>query len=95
MRKGGMHRMSLKDEWDRLDEETRKSILDNPGGVILSRTMSEKISAEAEGEFERDQHGQISLSREDLDFIREKAAGAGQDPPPAQTEHRFFDTNQP
>ena len=54
-----------------------------------------KISAEAEGEFERDQHGQISLSREDLDFIREKAAGTGQDPPPAQTEHRFFDTNQP
>ena len=95
MRESGIHRMSLRDEWDRLDLETRQWILDNPGCVILPRTVSEKISKDSTGEFDRDEHGEISLSREDLDFIREKAAGAGQDPAPAATEHRFFDTTQP
>jgi hypothetical protein len=83
--------MDLKDEWDRLDSETRKWLLDNPGCVILPRTMSAKISKEAAGNLEVDQHGQILLSREDLDFIREKANGAG----PVTTEFRFFDSNQP
>lgn len=90
-----MHRLSLKDEWDRLDAETRKWILDNPGCVILPRTMSEKISTEAAGEFERDRHGQIPLSGEDLHFIREKVEAAGQNPAPTTTEHRFFDTISP
>ncbi|WP_247040563.1 hypothetical protein [Arthrobacter rhizosphaerae] len=83
--------MNLKDEWDRLDSETRKWLLENPGCVILPRTMSARIRRDAAGNIECDQHGQIQLSREDLDFIREKSNGAGI----ASSDHRFFDANQP
>lgn len=89
MREGGIHRVSLKDEWDRLDPETQNWLLDNPGCVILPRTMSEKIDREAAGDIERDQHGQIVLSRDDHDFIRDKAEASGTIHPPAGTEHRF------
>lgn len=89
MREGGIHRVSLKDEWDRLDSETRNWLLENPGCVILPRIMSEKIGRNAAGDIERDQHGQIVLSRDDHDFIRDRAEAAGTIHPPAGTEHRF------
>lgn len=84
-----LHRVSLKDEWDRLDPETRNWLLENPGCVILPRTMSEKIDQDAAGDIERDQHGQIVLSRDDHDFIRDKAEAAGTIHPRAGTEHRL------
>lgn len=83
--------MNLKDEWERLDSETRNWLLENPGCVILPRTMSARIVRDASGKIECDQHGQIPLSREDLDFIREKSHSSGS----TTTEHRFFDANQP
>ena len=64
--------VSLKDEWDRLDSETRQWLLDNPGCMILPRTMSTRINEEAATEIERDQHGQIILSRDDHEFVRGK-----------------------
>jgi hypothetical protein len=69
--------MNLKDVWDRLHPGTRKWLLDNAGCVILPRTLSARISMETGGYTERDQYGQIVLSREDLDFIRAKAEAAG------------------
>jgi hypothetical protein len=83
--------MNLKDEWERLDSETRNWLLENPGCVILPRTMSARIVRDASGKIDCDRHGQIPLSREDLDFIREKSHGTGS----ITTEHRFFDANQP
>ena len=83
--------MNLKDEWERLDSETRKWLLENPGCVILPRTMSARICRDAAGKIDCDQHGQIALSREDLDFIREKSSGTGS----VTSEHLFFDANQP
>jgi hypothetical protein len=64
--------VSLKDEWDRLDSETRQWLRDNPGCMILPRTMSARISEEAATEIERDQHGQIILSWDDHEFVRGK-----------------------
>ncbi|MEO5320479.1 hypothetical protein PV761_18060 [Arthrobacter sp. CC3] len=83
--------MSLKDEWDRLDSETRTWLLENPGCLVVPRTVSAKISKEARRDFECDPHGQIVLSRADHDFIREKAEAAGTIRVPA-TDYQFFDT---
>lgn len=83
--------MSLKDEWDRVDSETRTWLLENPGCLVLPRTMSTKLSKEAHGDIEFDPHGQVVLSPADHDFIREKAEAAGTIRVPT-TEYRFFDT---
>ncbi|WP_277524376.1 hypothetical protein [Arthrobacter sp. ES3-54] len=83
--------MSIKDEWDLLDSETRTWLLENPGCLILPRTMSTKMTKEAAGDLESDPHGQIVLSQADHEFIREKAEAAGTirvHP----TEYQFFDT---
>jgi hypothetical protein len=85
--------MTLKDEWDRLDSETRQWLLDNPGCVVVPRTVTARIKQNSAGDLEVDQHGQMQLSREDLDFIREKgtAVGAGE----ISGDLRFFDATQP
>jgi len=83
--------MSLKDEWDRFDSETRSWLLENPGCLVLPHTMSARISKAAHEGIEHDQHGQAVLSRADHDFIREKAEAAGTIRVPA-TDYRFFDT---
>lgn len=64
--------MTLKDEWDRLDSDTRQWLLDNPGCVVVPRTVAAIIGQNSAGHVEVDGHGQILLSREDLDFICEK-----------------------
>ena len=64
--------MSLKDEWDRLDSETRTWLLENPGCLVVPRAMSDKIVKDAHGDLACDPHGQVVLSRDDHDFIREK-----------------------
>ncbi|MDQ0075651.1 hypothetical protein [Arthrobacter oryzae] len=84
--------MSLKDEWDRLDSETRTWLLENPGCLIVPRAMSAKITKDAHGDLTCDPHGQVVLSRDDHDFIREKAEAAGTIRVPATTEYQFFDT---
>ncbi|MGM7774455.1 hypothetical protein ACSVHC_00270 [Arthrobacter sp. KNU-44] len=53
--------------------------------------MSAKFSKDARGDIACDPHGQVVLSREDRDFIREKAEAAGTIRVPAG-EYRFFDT---
>ncbi|MET4147195.1 hypothetical protein [Arthrobacter sp. UYCo732] len=72
-----MHEMVLKDEWDRLDSQTRQWLLDNPGCVTVPRTVAAMIKQNSAGHVEVDGHGQMLLSREDQDFIREKGTGVG------------------
>lgn len=69
--------MSVKDEWDRLDSETRTWLLENPGCLILPRTMSAKIIKKAHTDLKSDPHGQIVLSQADHEFIIDKAEAAG------------------
>jgi hypothetical protein len=85
--------MTLKDEWDRLDSETRQWLMDNPGCVIVPRTVTAMIKENAAGPIDVDDHGQLLLSREDLDFIREKGTGAGTRE--VSEELQFFDATQP
>ncbi|WP_051423145.1 hypothetical protein [Arthrobacter sp. MA-N2] len=83
--------MSIKDEWDRLDSGTRTWLLENPACVVLPPAMSAKFSKGAHGDIECDPRGQVVVSRDDHDFIREKAEAAGTIRVPAG-EYRFFDT---
>jgi hypothetical protein len=84
--------VSLRDEWDRLDTETRTWLLENPGCLIVPSAMSAKIKKDAHGDLAGDPHGQVVLSRADHDFIREKAEAAGTIRVPAGDGYQFFDT---
>jgi hypothetical protein len=85
--------MTLKDKWDQLDSETRRWLLDNPGCAMVPCTVTDRIRQLSAGNIDVDGHGQMVLSREDLDFIREKGTGLGvaRD----REEYLFFDATQP
>jgi hypothetical protein len=87
------YEMTLKEEWDRLDSKTRQWLLNNPGCVMVPRTVAATIKRHSAGHIEVDVHGQMILSREDLDFIRDK--GAGGETELVSEEFRLFDAAQP
>jgi hypothetical protein len=84
--------VSLKDEWDRLDSATRTWLLENPACLVLPSTLSAKFGKAAHGDIVCDPHGQVVLSPDDRDFIREKAEAAGKTIHLPVREYRFFDT---
>lgn len=65
--------IKIRDHWDRLSPATQRWLTDNPGCLILPRTMAETICQEVGVNADPDQHGQAILSQTDLDFIRAKA----------------------
>lgn len=83
--------MNIKDQWDRLDHATQRWLLDNPGCLILPRTITAIIRKDTGGTDESDQHGEMALSEEDRTFIQAK----GHDAPAAPPGYRFFDAIQP
>ncbi|MGN7150737.1 hypothetical protein ACTHQ6_17265 [Arthrobacter sp. SAFR-179] len=85
--------MTLKEEWDRLDSETRQWLLDNPACALVPNTITVRIQDTSDRQIEVDEHGQMVLSREDLDFIREKGTGVGA--AHISDDLRFFDATQP
>ncbi|WP_258805753.1 hypothetical protein [Pseudarthrobacter sp. NS4] len=60
---------------------------------MVPHTVSARIKEIAAGHIEVDEHGQMLLSREDLDFIREKGTGVGTRE--ISEELQFFDATQP
>jgi hypothetical protein len=85
--------MSIRDQWHRLPSTVTHWLMDNPGCVILPRTLSAEISAATSQPLNEDPHGETTLSQQDIDFIRMKSreAEVGQ-PDPSYT---FFDAVQP
>lgn len=85
--------MALKDEWDRLDSKTRSWLLENPACVLVPHAVTAAIQQAAGGPISVDEHGQMILTREDLDFIRAKGTGVGAYPP---SDHiHIFEATQP
>ncbi|WAH98222.1 hypothetical protein [Arthrobacter sp. MMS18-M83] len=82
--------MNIRDHWDGLSPGTRQWLTENPGCVVLPRTITEIIHQETGITADSDQHDQASLSPEDLDFLRARAEGT-----PAPPGHRIFDAKQP
>jgi hypothetical protein len=68
--------MNIRAHWDRLSPETRRWLTDNPGCVVLPRTITEVIHKETGVIADFDQHSQVNLSPEDVSFIRSKAEEA-------------------
>ncbi|GAA5197676.1 hypothetical protein GCM10023346_33000 [Arthrobacter gyeryongensis] len=67
--------MNIRDHWDMLSPETQHWLTDNPGCVVLPRTIAEIIHKETGITPDADRHSQVSLSPEDLSFILAKAEG--------------------
>jgi hypothetical protein len=83
----------IRDQWDRLPPSVTQWLLDNPGCLILPRTLSAEISAAADEPTNDDPHGETTLCQQDIDFIRMKSReGETEEPGP---HYRFFDSVQP
>jgi hypothetical protein len=65
--------INIRDHWDMLSPGTRRWLIDNPGCIILPRTITEAIHQETGVSSDFDQHSQAALSPEDLDFIHSRA----------------------
>ncbi|BCW79777.1 hypothetical protein NicSoilC5_17960 [Arthrobacter sp. NicSoilC5] len=85
--------MHLEKYWHRLSPASKQWLLDNPGCVILPRTISAEINAESGEDADSDSHGETVLSPENIEFIRSKTRQ--EEPSPAQPTYRFFDSVQP
>ncbi|BCW74696.1 MULTISPECIES: hypothetical protein [unclassified Arthrobacter] len=85
--------LRIRDHWNQLPSAVTQWLLENPGCMILPRTLSAEISA-ANGEAANDDvHGETTLSQQDMDFIRMKSHEAANGQP--DTGYTFFDSVQP
>jgi hypothetical protein len=83
----------IREQWHRLPASVTQWLIDNPGCVILPRTLSAEISAATGEPLSVDPHGETTLHQEDIEFIRSKShSGGSEEPPP---DYRFFDSVQP
>lgn len=85
--------MTIRDQWDRLDPATQKWLTDNPGCLILPRTITAVICNESAGESDFDQHGQMVLSEEDRGFSQAKARET-RETRPSVRDYPFFPADQ-
>ena len=65
--------MDIRGIWDRLSPSTQQRLTDNPGCMILPRTIASIIRQETGRTADGDQHGSSPLSQADRDFIKDKA----------------------
>ncbi|AMM30725.1 hypothetical protein SA2016_0020 [Sinomonas atrocyanea] len=68
--------MTVEERWDSLTPETRRWLLDNPGTIMLPRTLANAISDADGAPLVTDPHGEAALSPKDQQFIRRRANSA-------------------
>ena len=83
----------IRDQWHRLPPTVTQWLTENPGCMILPRTLSAEISAAAGHPLEVNDHGESTLSQEDVDFIRMKSHET--EHPKPGPGYTFFDSVQP
>jgi hypothetical protein len=88
-----MTESSIRDQWHRLPSTVTQWLIDNPGCVILPRTLSAEIIAATGQPLHQDLHGETVLGQQDVDFIRMKSREAETGHP--DTNYTFFDSVQP
>ncbi|MDQ0665461.1 hypothetical protein QFZ35_003959 [Arthrobacter ulcerisalmonis] len=88
-----MTETSIRDHWQRLPSTVTQWLLENPGCVILPRTLSAEISAAMNEPLNEDRHGETTLCQDDVDFILMKSREADTQPP--DPGYTFFDSVQP
>ncbi|WP_426996986.1 hypothetical protein [Pseudarthrobacter sp. N5] len=85
--------MHIKEHWNLLCPATRQWFLDNPGCMMVPRTLAATINTATGENSDLDSHGQALLSEEDRLFIQAKAhQDISTTNPPAD---RFFDAARP
>ncbi|SEI42447.1 hypothetical protein SAMN04487917_101205 [Arthrobacter sp. yr096] len=84
--------MHIREFWTQLSPDTQRWLMDNPGSMIVPRTMTAIFNGETGEDGAVDIHGGTSLTADDRLFIQEQARGsrdaAGEAP-------RFFDSVGP
>ncbi|MBP2264769.1 MULTISPECIES: hypothetical protein [Micrococcaceae] len=84
--------MHIKEFWDQLSPHTQQWLMDNPGTMIVPRTVTAIINGET-GESEGvDAHGGTHLTDEDRHFIHEQARARQA---VSAEEPKFFDSVGP
>jgi hypothetical protein len=63
--------------WNELDEPTKKWLIENPGCVVLPRTVANVVYQVSGGHVAQDQHGEHQLSQAEQSFLRAKCKAAG------------------
>ena len=82
----------IKEFWDQLSPDTRQWLIDNPGTMIVPRTVTAIINGETGEGSAVDAHGGTQLTDEDRHFIQEQARVRGSASP---GEPKFFDSVGP
>lgn len=78
----------IKEFWNQLSPETQQWLMDNPGAMIVPRTVTSIIHGETGESDSVDAHGATALTDEDRHFIREQARSRGS---ASTAEPQFFD----
>ncbi|MHA7179081.1 hypothetical protein ACX80J_03085 [Arthrobacter sp. MDB2-24] len=61
---------SISSIWTRLDPTVQQWLLENPGCVVLPRTMANRTATGMAEELPVDEHGEHWLSPEDITFLK-------------------------
>jgi hypothetical protein len=65
-----MNQRPIEEWWSKLEPSTQRWFMENPGCVILPRTIANVVRQTAGRSTGQDQHGKLELSAQDRDFIR-------------------------
>ncbi|KUM36318.1 hypothetical protein [Arthrobacter sp. EpRS71] len=84
--------MHIKEFWHQLSPDTQQWLIDNPGTMIVPRTVTAIINGETGEGDTVDAHGGTVLTHEDQHFIQERARGRGT---ASGEEPQFFDSVGP
>lgn len=66
----------IREQWNLLPAPVTQWLMENPGCLILPRTISAEISAATGQGSNGDPHGETTLCQHDVDFIRMKSREA-------------------
>lgn len=72
-----MSQRPIHEWWNDLDPATRRWMAENPGCLVLPRTIANAIHAAVRQGTDQDQHGELQLSAQDHEFIRAQAGAGG------------------
>ncbi|MFJ6003797.1 hypothetical protein [Arthrobacter sp. NPDC092385] len=69
--------------WTRIDPTVQQWILDNPGSIVLPRTLVNRVEATTGEALRIDQHGEYWFSEEELVFLKARRRAAALEGLPA------------
>jgi len=65
-----MLKRRIEEWWSDLDPATQQWFAENPGCLVLPRTVANTVCGVSGGHVDRDRHGRLELPARDREFIR-------------------------